>query len=829
MDQALKILIADDEEAIRHAFKNLLEDYNYEVLEAVNGIECLEIFEKESPDLVLLDVRMPEMDGLKVLEKLTKEFPETPVIIVSGAGVISDVVDALHFGAWDYHLKPIKDLELLVDSIQKALDRSRFYKENTRYRKHLEEEVKEKTRKHEAANRELRSEIAAREKTEKELLKLNERMKDIVKSFREIDSVVSLEKASKVILKEFAENMNAKGGSFFLKHRDAFILQSTMDNLHVPPSIPLKMKRNSVFNKSVLTKSPVLISDIASETEIDTSGWNGYTDGSVLIFPLLDREDDIMGLISLHNKEYPPFNHQDLDVGTVFASYCGEKIQVLKAVDALRRNEEKYRFIAENTNDVIWTANKDLDYTYVSPAIHRMAGFKPHEIIGKNINDSLTEDSFNKFLKTLYEEMARDDDREQYLTLELEKKRKDGSLIWIEEQITILKQDENADELVGILGVTRDITKKKELELKLRQAQKMESIGTLAGGIAHDFNNILAGILGNTELLKIKIPEDEFFDKKLNNILSAVTRAKDLVSQILEFSRQMDSKRQDVDTRIILKEISKMLRSMLPATIRIQCHVPSDPLYINADVNQIHQIIMNLCTNAHHAMKKNGGTLTLSLSGHKEEDNKWIEMKVADTGHGIPESIIDRVFDPYFTTKELGVGTGLGLSVVHGIVESHSGKISLESSDKGTEFTMTFPMVDKTRKVVEEKINIVESGNEKILFVDDEISIVEVCKDMLEHLGYNVLTTTSSIEALEIFEKEHNSIDLVITDMTMPEMTGDLLASRIKDIKPDIPVIMCTGYSEDITEENSKESAVNELLVKPIKIADLSKAIHNFL
>ncbi|MCP3921572.1 MAG: response regulator [Desulfobacterales bacterium] len=827
VEQALRILVVDDEPAIRNSFRNLLEDYNYQVIEASNGAECLKIFPVEKPDLVLLDIKMPEMDGLEVLQNITKASPDTPVIIVSGAGIISDVVDALHFGAWDYHLKPIKDLGVLIHSIKKSLDRSRLYKENRRYRKHLEQEVKERTRKHETVNRNLRTEIYIREKTERELIRINERMKDIVRSSRELDSAENLLEASEMILKEFAKNMNAKGGSIFLKHNKSFILQSSLDNMNVPPSISTELKENSLFNRSLKTKQPVLIKDITKENNIYNSGWDGYKDGSVLIFPLMDRDDDIMGLISLHNKKSPPFSPQDLDVGTVFASYCGEKIQALKAVDALRRNEKKYRFIAENTNDVIWTVDLDLEYSYVSPSIHKVSGFTQEALIGSNISETLTKESYSIILKILSKTIANKESVDENPILELEKKRKDGSLFWVEEHITILR---DKGDVVGILGVSRDITKKKELELKLRQAQKMESIGTLAGGIAHDFNNILAGILGNTELLKIKLPEDDFFNKKLNNILSATIRAKDLVSQILEFSRQVETRRANVDSRIILKEITKMLRSLLPSTVKIFCKVTNEPLYIHADINQIHQVIMNLCTNAHHAMKDRGGVLTLKVTDHTDNntDENWVLLTISDTGHGISSEIVTRIFDPYFTTKDKGVGTGLGLAVVHGIVQSHGGKITLESNENGTEFKILFPKVGRATQIETiETIETIKSGSETILFVDDEPSIIEVCEDMLGHLGYKVITTTSSVEALGIFEERKNEIDLVITDMTMPEMTGDILAAKIKEIAPDKPVIMCTGFSEGFTYESSKKSGIiNELLIKPVKIVDLVKSIN---
>ncbi len=381
------------------------------------------------------------------------------------------------------------------------------------------------------------------------------------------------------------------------------------------------------------------------------------------------------------------------------------------------------------------------------------------------------------------------------------------------------------------------------LEEQLRQAQKMEAIGTLAGGIAHDFNNILAGILGYAELASLDIPEGSEAKINLQQSIKSTYRARDLVQQILAFSRQSKQERKPLDIRPIIKEALKLLRASLPSTIEIRQNIEADWGAIEADPTQIHQVLMNLCTNAAHAMSEDGGVLEVSLTkfdmdagtsgvNSEIEPGPYLKLRVSDTGSGMPPEILSRIFDPYFTTKETGKGTGLGLAVVHGIVKSHRGAITVSSEPgKGTTFDIYFPRGDIIQAPSElERIEPLPlGGRERVLFVDDEKAIVDIGQKLLERLGYEVVGRTSSVEALELFRAKPESFDLVITDMTMPNMTGDKLARELMGIRPDIPVILCTGFSERITEEKAKLLGIREFVMKPLVMKDLAKSMRRAL
>jgi signal transduction histidine kinase len=402
--------------------------------------------------------------------------------------------------------------------------------------------------------------------------------------------------------------------------------------------------------------------------------------------------------------------------------------------------------------------------------------------------------------------------------------------------------------LVGIHGVSRDITErkraeeeKKGLEAQLAQAQKLESIGTLAGGIAHDFNNILSAIIGYTELAMDDVSDPKKARSNLKEVLKAGDRAKNLVHQILAFSRQTETKHSPLALQTIIKETIKMMRSVIPATIEIRQNF-IDSGIVMSDATQIHQIMMNLCTNAVHAMDKTGGVLEVSLkrvsvNGDAEIHNldlspgSYLRLSVSDNGQGMTPEVMARIFDPYFTTKEVGRGTGLGLSVVHGIVKSHGGVITCKSTPgEGTIFDVYLPEIDTGKEKLEplEKESL-PTGTERILFVDDEPVLIDLTKKRLENLGYTVITRTSSIEALELFRNNPDKFDLVITDMTMPAMTGDKLTQKMMEIRQDIPIILCTGYSELISEEKAKKIGVKEFIMKPIVIEELAKTIRDVL
>ncbi len=397
------------------------------------------------------------------------------------------------------------------------------------------------------------------------------------------------------------------------------------------------------------------------------------------------------------------------------------------------------------------------------------------------------------------------------------------------------------------LQVATDITQLKTLEqerhrteAQLRQAQKMEAIGTLAGGIAHDFNNILSAILGYSELALDDALNERASAPYIRQIIKAGGRARDLVQQILTFSRQTETEAKPIQVKPIVKEALKLLRASLPSTIEIRPNIQSDAI-VEADPIQIHQVIMNLCTNAGHAMRETGGTLTVRLADetldrdftdhHRDmAPGDHLKIEVLDTGTGIAPEHMDKIFDPYFTTKEKGEGTGMGLAVVQGIVQSCNGTVTVETPDDGgVSFNIYIPIIH-TDEPTEAKLDVVvPGGTESILFVDDEPPLAELTKQLLERFGYHVTIRTSSIEALELFRSQPEDFDLVITDMTMPHMTGDQLALELMAIRPNMPVMICTGYSEKITKELLERLNVKALILKPIIRNELLISVRSIL
>jgi PAS domain S-box-containing protein len=396
---------------------------------------------------------------------------------------------------------------------------------------------------------------------------------------------------------------------------------------------------------------------------------------------------------------------------------------------------------------------------------------------------------------------------------------------------------------IGLRGIVIDISAQKRLEADLRRAHKMEAIGTLAGGIAHDFNNILAAIIGYTEMALNKIPESGPPRRYLDQVLRAGHRAKDLVRQILASSRHGESReRIPVEIASVVEDALKLLRASLPATIDIRQKIKCKTGVVLADPTEVHQVLFNLCTNAAHAMEEKGGAIEITLADTTIDSQAnatsanlrpgdYLRLSVSDTGHGIDPLISERIFDPYFTTKEMGRGSGLGLALVDGIVKRHEGAITVDSEPGvGTIFHVYLPKVESTGKQeVEEFEGPVPRGTERVLFVDDEEILVELWKGTLEWLGYEVTATTSSLEALELFEAHPDRFDLVVTDYTMPHMTGVDLAKEIMRIRADVPVILCTGYSERITEERAKEMGIRAFAMKPLNMRIIAEMVRSVL
>ncbi len=418
-------------------------------------------------------------------------------------------------------------------------------------------------------------------------------------------------------------------------------------------------------------------------------------------------------------------------------------------------------------------------------------------------------------------------------------RRKNGSLFSAYVAETVLK-DKSGD-VTAILGVSIDMTERNDLLKQLQQSQKMESIGTLAGGIAHDFNNILGAIIGYTEMAEDEIPDWTPGKENIPEILQASNRAKDLVKQILAFSRNSEQQQMPMDISTVLQEVLTLIKASTPASIKIIKHIDSTCGNILGNPTQMHQICINLCTNATQAMEKHGGTLTVRVESKVIHANgkvspkdltpgRYVALSIHDNGCGIAAKNIDHIFDPYFTTKEVGNGSGLGLSVVHGLTRDHNGTIVVDSElGRGTTFTIYFPEISRKVITSPDRDTPLQRGNERILVVDDEKSIVLITTRSLKKLGYRVTGITESVEALELFWEDPSQFDLVITDQTMPELSGDELTLALHDIRPDLPVILCTGYNYLMDKEMTVATGIHTCLTKPVNKTDLATAVREAL
>ena len=515
------------------------------------------------------------------------------------------------------------------------------------------------------------------------------------------------------------------------------------------------------------------------------------------------------------------------------AEYANKMLTDRKQTEqALRQSETKYRHLFENLYDVYYRTDDKGNFTLLSPSVERQFGSPPDELIGQNIKDFYVQpERREEFLSILNRNGYVDNFEAQLI-------RKDNLVVWVSTNAKFLKDEEG--NVIGVEGMTRDVTYAKKLEDQIRQSQKMESIGTLAGGIAHDFNNILGIILGNTELALDDVPEWNPARQNLEEVRIAILRAKNVIRQLLSFARKTTLEKKPTNIIPVVKESLKLIRSTIPASIDIHQNIPEDIDTIMADPTQINQVLINLCTNAGHAMP-DGGVIAITLKNKELDETaaakhpelnpgRYVNLIVSDTGHGIPQEEIDRIFDPYFTTKEVDRGTGMGLAVVHGIIKEHNGLITVESeSGKGTNFSIFFPVVEKEAVDEIETDQKFPAGDESVLFIDDEESIVKLAHQRLERLGYTVEATTSPIEALTLFHSQPDRFDLVITDLTMPKMTGDKLVGEILSIRPNIPIILCTGFSEKIDEKAAKAIGAVDYIEKPLDTRDFAFKVRKAL
>ncbi len=655
------ILTIDDESYIRQSIKSYLEDYGFIVFEAENGKKGIEVFDAQSPDLVLLDLRMPEMDGLKVLEVLKARDPDIPLVVASGTGNITSVVEALRLGANDYILKPIEDMTVLYHSIQKCLKESQLKKENKAYQEQLEELVKERTR-------------------------------------------------------------------------------------------------------------------------------------------------------------------------------------------ALRQSEQSYKAVFECSGTAAIILEADGTISMVNSKFTELAGMERREIEGKkNWVEFVAVKDIDVIRNHIRVRKHLDSGQDTPMQYEVQFFDKEGNIKYVYASIGSIPGTDR--QVVSLLDITEKKWAEKRwqsLEKQLRKSQKMEAIGTLAGGIAHDLNNILSPILGYSDMImRTSDPEGSLYQKS-EKIQKAALRAADLVSQVLSFNRGGATEKRLIRLHPVAREVVKLLRGSIPSTIRIIDRIDRNCRSVYADPTQIHQVIMNLCTNAYHAMEETGGELIVGLEQKilsrtemmeypnlSRGEGGYIMLEVSDTGCGMAEDVVERIFDPYFTTKEEGKGTGLGLATVYSIVQSCGGDIRVKSRyGKGACFTVLLPAVHGEEGIEKKDIDPgrhMAGRGERLLVVDDDPDIALMCKEGFKMIGYHVDVFFSSTEALAFFRENHGGIDLVVTDQTMPEITGIELAKSMLKIKNDVPIILCSGYTGGIHKTMVKKAGIKRFVMKPVTVESLSREIQLLL
>lgn len=538
----------------------------------------------------------------------------------------------------------------------------------------------------------------------------------------------------------------------------------------------------------------------------------------------------------------------DLLISTSLLELDGIKKVLLSLTDNTERmrdekliwdSNQRFQKIFHSHLDSIFLLNAEIPPRILetNEATKKLFGYNADDLIGETA-EKLHIDLYH--FNTFKNKVNSATEMYGYLNdFEFSMKRKDGTVFLSEHRVVELTDDEGRR--TGWVSIVRDLTERKQIEEHLQQAQKMESIGNLAGGIAHDFNNILFPIIGYSEMLIDDLPLNSPERENAEGIMTAGKRGRELVKQILAFSRQDEHKRIPVRVQQVLKEVVKLSRSSIPTNIEINHHLQQDCGLVLADSTQLHQIGMNLITNAYHAVEENSGKIEIQVKGISFEKDeltggllcagKYIQLSVSDNGCGILPAVMDKIFEPYFTTKEKGKGTGLGLSVVYGIVKEHKGDIKVSSEvGKGTTINVYLPVIAVPGATESSSEQMpVGRGTERILLVDDEAPIANLVKQMLERLGYSVSMRTSSVDALEAFKAHPYAYSLVISDMSMPHMTGDRLAREMLGIRPDILIIICTGFSERVNEDMVKSMGIKGFLMKPVIKSIMAKEVRKVL
>ncbi|MBW1782849.1 MAG: response regulator [Deltaproteobacteria bacterium] len=793
-----KILIVDDNPGMLKIMNRFLEREGHEVLTAADGLSALDILKNHIPDVIFCDFLMPNIGGEKLC-RIIRTMPQLRdvYLVVFSALAAEGEIDFAEFGANACMAKgPFDKMSRHVASILDRLDKGAGH--------HLAGKI---VGLEDVYQRAITKELLC---SKKHLEAILDNMSEGILELTPEAVIVYTNPAAVSLIGMPEEKLLGLDFTQLFSEVDGQAVKGLLAGLDdVPQRIP--------------GDSPVVLNGRQSSVAMIPVKEKGHRSIMVILNDVTE---------CMQAREVLKRAHHELER------------RFEERTEELRESERKYRqFVRCAPAGICELDLINGRIVHVNDIFSDYTGYSREDLLNMNFVDLLTEESRYRFAVNIEKST---DEEEAPATTEYTMKGKDGKELWV---MTNTRATIDKGQPVKLSVVLNDITelkivkqKEEALEAQLRQAQKMEAIGSLAGGIAHDFNNVLFPIIGYAELIMDDVPEGSKARKNLNGILKAANRAKDLVQQILAFSRQVEKERRPVQIQSIIKEAGKLLRSSIPKNIEIRQEIEKDCRPVMADPVQIHQVIMNLCTNAYHAMREKGGVLKVTLMEEEigGDDLKadlglfpgtYLKLTVSDTGHGMDKTVMSRIFDPYFTTKAPDEGTGMGLSVVHGIVKGHGGEIEVQSEpDKGTVFHVHLPIIDIQDFEPEVRYQEpIRGGSERILVVDDEELIIQMLEQILEDLGYHVTPRTSSVEALKAFEAQPDRFDLVITDMTMPNMTGAELAPRLLKIRPDIPIIICTGFNEMIDEKRAKAMGIRAYVGKPVVIHEIARTIRKVL
>ena len=554
--------------------------------------------------------------------------------------------------------------------------------------------------------------------------------------------------------------------------------------------------------------------------------------------PLFNSQGAIVGNLAIMDQKALNLNAQDRSLLKVFAARAGAELERKRAQEALQESQERYRALYDEAPLMYFTIDEHLTILSVNKFGANMLGYAHDELVGQSVMTVVDPEDQHTVSRAIAECFTS---LSQASRKVFRKVKKDGTQLWVRETArSIVGPNQQQMLLLSCEDITDQRRAEEALEhseRQLRHTQKMEAIGTLAGGIAHDFNNILGAILGYSELALTQAKQEPRLTSYLEEVLTAGHRAKELVKQILAFSRRSDQEREAVDLNILVQEALRMVRATLPTTIEIRSTPFTESAVVFADPTQMHQVIMNLCANAEQAMREQGGVLSLVVTSMEVTENPsqefpelkpgtYLQLTIQDSGKGMSRDVLERIFEPFFTTKGLGEGTGLGLAVVHGIIVGHSGHIAVSSAmGQGTTFKILLPRLDVVLPAQNPNVMDWPRGTGKVLFVDDEEVLARWGEQVLTHLGYAVVTKTNPHEAVELIQSQPYQFDVVVTDQTMPTMSGEALVKALLEIRRDIPIVLCTGFSHTMSKEKAAQLGLKGFLMKPVNGAVLANTL----